>query len=163
MRATSRRPRTVNSRVSCRNLFNIKNTPRARQAFPVGLEDRPFKIIYSFAFFLFCSTAFFRNTFSQRVAWRVVVLDEGHKVKNEETRISKSVRKLHATSVLLLTVSQTPDDVAVAVVFFLDFPVPTHMSLTYALVHMLLLSLFTLRCRAPRCKTTCTSYGHFSL
>ena len=58
-----------------------------------------------------------------------MVLDEGHKVKNEEARISKSVRKLHATSILLLTV-KTPDIVAVAFSFFSTRPylsLPAHM------------------------------------
>ena len=44
-----------------------------------------------------------RTNLVQRVWWRVVVLDEGHIIKNAETQISQVVRKLHADARLLLT------------------------------------------------------------
>ena len=39
----------------------------------------------------------------QKVHWRLVVLDEGHVLKNSETEISKTVRKMHFVHALLLT------------------------------------------------------------
>ena len=35
--------------------------------------------------------------------WRLVVLDEGHLIKNADTEISQTVRKMHFVSALLLT------------------------------------------------------------
>lgn len=35
--------------------------------------------------------------------WRYLVLDEGHKVKNEETRISDGMRHIARQQVLMLT------------------------------------------------------------
>jgi len=44
-----------------------------------------------------------RHALYSRVTWRCVVLDEGHKVKNESSLVSQAVRKLKAECVVLLT------------------------------------------------------------
>mmetsp|Transcript_29170 Transcript_29170/g.56796 ORF Transcript_29170/g.56796 Transcript_29170/m.56796 type:complete len:1721 (-) Transcript_29170:714-5876(-) len=44
-----------------------------------------------------------KRSLSGRVLWRVVVLDEGHRVKNHEAQISQVVRKIHSELILLLT------------------------------------------------------------
>ena len=46
----------------------------------------------------------------QRPWWRLVVLDEGHVIKNEEADISKAVRRLHAERALLLTGTPLQND-----------------------------------------------------
>ena len=46
----------------------------------------------------------------QRPWWRMVVLDEGHVIKNEEADISKAVRRLHAERALLLTGTPLQND-----------------------------------------------------
>ena len=44
-----------------------------------------------------------RTALVQKVHWRLLVLDEGHVLKNAETEISSTVRKMHFASALLLT------------------------------------------------------------
>jgi SWI/SNF-related matrix-associated actin-dependent regulator of chromatin subfamily A member 5 len=44
-----------------------------------------------------------RHALYSRVTWRCVVLDEGHKVKNENSLVSQAVRKLKTECVVLLT------------------------------------------------------------
>ncbi|EGB05626.1 hypothetical protein AURANDRAFT_959, partial [Aureococcus anophagefferens] len=44
-----------------------------------------------------------RSALVQRVVWRAVVLDEGHVIKNRETEIAQTVRKMHFCTALLLT------------------------------------------------------------
>ena len=44
-----------------------------------------------------------RTALVQKVVWRVLVLDEGHVVKNVDTEIAQTVRKMHFCTVLLLT------------------------------------------------------------
>ena len=44
-----------------------------------------------------------RSTLVQKLYWRLLVLDEGHVLKNVETEISQTVRKMHFVSALLLT------------------------------------------------------------
>ena len=48
-------------------------------------------------------SASMRQCLVQKVHWRLLVLDEGHVLKNTETEISQTVRKMHAASILLLT------------------------------------------------------------
>ncbi|GAX72787.1 hypothetical protein CEUSTIGMA_g243.t1 [Chlamydomonas eustigma] len=45
----------------------------------------------------------FGEALKTSIFWRYLVLDEGHKVKNEETRISQEMRRIHMQNVLLLT------------------------------------------------------------
>ena len=44
-----------------------------------------------------------RSTLVQKLYWRLLVLDEGHVLKNVQTEISQTVRKMHFVSALLLT------------------------------------------------------------
>ena len=44
-----------------------------------------------------------RATLASRIYWRVVILDEGHKVKNENAIISQAVRRIRSEIVILLT------------------------------------------------------------
>ena len=44
-----------------------------------------------------------RTALVQKLTWRVLVLDEGHVIKNAETELSKTVRKMHFNTALLLT------------------------------------------------------------
>eukprot|EP00501_MAST-03F_sp_TOSAG23-6_P002359 GSMAST32.ASY1.ANO1.2465.1 assembled CDS len=44
-----------------------------------------------------------RHTLSSRIAWRCLVLDEGHKLKNDEAEISLAMRRVNCQSILLLT------------------------------------------------------------
>ena len=44
-----------------------------------------------------------RSIIVQKVHWRLLVLDEGHVLKNHETEISQTVRKMHFVHALLLT------------------------------------------------------------
>ncbi len=44
-----------------------------------------------------------RSTLATRVAWRCLVLDEGHKVKNYDSQISQAMRRVRAEFTLLLT------------------------------------------------------------
>ena len=39
----------------------------------------------------------------RRVAWKYVILDEGHKIKNEKTEISKAIHSIKTDGRLLLT------------------------------------------------------------
>ena len=45
----------------------------------------------------------FNLTLSQKVYWRTMILDEGHKVKNEETAAHAVLKKVHRQHTLLLT------------------------------------------------------------
>jgi SWI/SNF-related matrix-associated actin-dependent regulator of chromatin subfamily A member 5 len=44
-----------------------------------------------------------QRALATRITWRVVVLDEGHKLKNELSGVSAAVRKVRAQSILMLT------------------------------------------------------------
>ena len=44
-----------------------------------------------------------RSCLVQKTRWRLLVLDEGHVLKNAETEISQTVRRMHFTSCMLLT------------------------------------------------------------
>jgi len=44
-----------------------------------------------------------KMSIANRVSWRMVVLDEGHRVKNHESIISKTVKKINSEIILLLT------------------------------------------------------------
>ncbi|KAH8067345.1 helicase [Aureococcus anophagefferens] len=44
-----------------------------------------------------------RSALVQKVTWRCLVLDEGHVIKNHETEIARTVRKMHFVTALLLT------------------------------------------------------------
>jgi len=44
-----------------------------------------------------------RHLLSSRLHWRYVVMDEGHKIKNEETNISVQMAKVHSEGRLILT------------------------------------------------------------
>ena len=48
--------------------------------------------------------ASFNVAITQKVYWRCLVLDEGHKVKNEATSAHTVLRKVHRQHTLLLTV-----------------------------------------------------------
>ena len=48
-------------------------------------------------------SAALRSVLVQKIHWRLLVLDEGHVLKNTETEISQTVRKMHFVSALLLT------------------------------------------------------------
>ena len=44
-----------------------------------------------------------QRALATRITWRVVVLDEGHKLKNDLSGVSAAMRKVHAQSILMLT------------------------------------------------------------
>ena len=44
-----------------------------------------------------------RPALVQKVHWRLLVLDEGHVLKNQETEISQTIRRMHFVTALLLT------------------------------------------------------------
>ena len=48
-------------------------------------------------------SASLRAALVQKVHWRLLVLDEGHMIKNVETEIAQTVRKMHFVTALLLT------------------------------------------------------------
>ena len=48
-------------------------------------------------------SAALRAPLVQKVHWRLLVLDEGHVIKNVATDISQTVRKMHFVTALLLT------------------------------------------------------------
>eukprot|EP00954_Amorphochlora_amoebiformis_P007381 572925-Amorphochlora_amoeboformis.AAC.2 len=50
-----------------------------------------------------CKVVEMRQTLAGRVAWRVVVLDEGHRVKNHESGLALSMRRIKSEIILLLT------------------------------------------------------------
>ena len=50
-----------------------------------------------------CKAPGLHGALVQKIFWRLVVLDEGHLIKNSETAISQTVRKMHFVSALLLT------------------------------------------------------------
>ena len=45
----------------------------------------------------------FGDAIRNSVVWRYVILDEGHKVKNEDTLVSQGMRRIQRQHVLLLT------------------------------------------------------------
>jgi SWI/SNF-related matrix-associated actin-dependent regulator of chromatin subfamily A member 5 len=45
----------------------------------------------------------FGDAIRNLVVWRYLILDEGHKVKNEETLISQTMRRIARQHVLMLT------------------------------------------------------------
>ena len=45
----------------------------------------------------------FGQALAKNIHWRYLVLDEGHKVKNDETQISAALRNFHRQNTLLLT------------------------------------------------------------
>ena len=70
-----------------------------------------------------------RTTLASRIYWRVVVLDEGHKVKNENAIISQAVRRIRSEIVLLLT----------------GTPLQNNLSELWALLNYLYPKIFTLQ------------------
>ena len=44
-----------------------------------------------------------RHVLRSRIFWRFLVLDEGHRIKNEKSEISLAVRKIRSQNKLLLT------------------------------------------------------------
>ena len=45
----------------------------------------------------------FGDAIRSSVVWRYLILDEGHKIKNEDTLISQGMRRIQRQHVLLLT------------------------------------------------------------
>lgn len=71
----------------------------------------------------------------QRVVWRTVVLDEGHRIKNLETEMSKACGHLRSRFKLILT----------------GTPVQNNMGETYALLHFLMPKVFDARDAFDEC------------
>ncbi|GIL69867.1 hypothetical protein Vretifemale_646 [Volvox reticuliferus] len=79
------------------------NDPDERKRLVREVLGKPTSLDVAVTTYDMVNSQHFGDCLKHHLMWRYVVLDEGHKVKNEETRVSRGMRQIRRQHVLMLT------------------------------------------------------------